>query len=258
MIYGYCRISTPKQSIERQIRNIKARYPAANIIQETYSGRKVYGRKELNKLLKAVKKGDTIVFDSVSRMSRNATEGFALYKDLYEKGINLVFLKEAHINTETYKNAIDNKTITTNISTDDEATDRLISGIFDSINTYILQLAEKQILLAFEQSEKEVTDLRQRTKEGLETAKLQGKRVGLPKGSTINIKKKEPIKKLIQKYSKDFLGTNKDKEVIAIINSTSYTDKNGDTRTYHISNNTFYKYKKEILSDLEDEQMKGE
>ena len=95
MIYGYCRISTPKQSIERQIRNIKARYPAANIIQETYSGRKVYGRKELNKLLKAVKKGDTIVFDSVSRMSRNAEEGFTTYKQLFDKGVNLIFLKES-------------------------------------------------------------------------------------------------------------------------------------------------------------------
>ena len=28
-IYGYCRISTAKQSIDRQIRNIKAEYPTA-------------------------------------------------------------------------------------------------------------------------------------------------------------------------------------------------------------------------------------
>lgn len=34
MTYGYCRISTPKQSIERQIRNIAAAYPHAVIVQE--------------------------------------------------------------------------------------------------------------------------------------------------------------------------------------------------------------------------------
>jgi len=35
-IYGYCRISTAKQSIDRQIRNIKAEYPTAHIVQEAY------------------------------------------------------------------------------------------------------------------------------------------------------------------------------------------------------------------------------
>ena len=68
-IYGYCRISTPKQSIERQIRNILSAYPEAIIYQEVYTGKKLYERKEFEKLLSRVKKGDTIVFDSVSRMS---------------------------------------------------------------------------------------------------------------------------------------------------------------------------------------------
>ena len=71
-VYGYCRISRRSQSIDRQIRNIKAAYPEAIILQEAYTGTKVEGRKEFEKLLKAVKPGDHIVFDSVSRMSRNA------------------------------------------------------------------------------------------------------------------------------------------------------------------------------------------
>lgn len=74
MIYGYTRISTKSQSIDRQIRNIKTLYPNAVIIEEGYTGTKIYGRKEFNKLLKKVKTGDKIVFDSVSRMSRNAEE----------------------------------------------------------------------------------------------------------------------------------------------------------------------------------------
>jgi len=36
-IYGYCRISTHKQNIERQIRNILKEFPSAIIIQETFS-----------------------------------------------------------------------------------------------------------------------------------------------------------------------------------------------------------------------------
>ena len=99
-IYGYCRISTAKQSIDRQIRNIKAEYPTAHIVQEAYTGTSIF-RPEWLKLYRVLKAGDTVVFDSVSRMSRNAEEGFALYDDLYHKGIRLVFLKEHHIDTET-------------------------------------------------------------------------------------------------------------------------------------------------------------
>ena len=60
-------------------------------------------RPEWLKLYRILRAGDMVVFDSVSRMSRNAEEGFALYEDLYHKGIRLVFLKEHHIDTETYK-----------------------------------------------------------------------------------------------------------------------------------------------------------
>ena len=37
-VYGYCRISTPQQNIERQVRNIAAAYPAAHIVREVYTG----------------------------------------------------------------------------------------------------------------------------------------------------------------------------------------------------------------------------
>ena len=82
MIYGYARISTPQQSIQRQIRNILEQYPDARIFEEVFTGTKFQGRKELDKLLKLVKADDTIVFDSVSRMSRSADEGAALYEEL--------------------------------------------------------------------------------------------------------------------------------------------------------------------------------
>ena len=47
MLYGVARISTGKQSIERQVRNITKIYPNAKIIKETFTGTKLEGRKEI-------------------------------------------------------------------------------------------------------------------------------------------------------------------------------------------------------------------
>lgn len=53
-------------------------------MEEIFTGTKI-NRVEWNKLYNTVKKGDTIVFDSVSRMSRNAEEGITTYLDLFAK-----------------------------------------------------------------------------------------------------------------------------------------------------------------------------
>ncbi len=103
MIYGYVRISTRKQSLERQIKNIITYNAEAKIISEVFTGTKVENRKEYQKLRKLLKKDDTLIFDSVSRMSRNAEEGIKEYIDLMSQGINLVFLKEPYINIELYR-----------------------------------------------------------------------------------------------------------------------------------------------------------
>lgn len=221
MIYGYCRISTNKQNIERQVRNIRREYPNAKIIKEIYTGTKT-DRIEFNKLLKVIKQGDTIVFDSVSRMSRNAEEGFNLYQELFNKGIELVFIKEQHINTETYKKALNNNL---------EFTGTNIDFILDGINKYLLALAKEQIKLAFEQSEKEVQDLHQRTKEGIQTARLNGKQIGQKAGIKLVTKKSIKAKEDIKKYSKDFNGSLADVDVMKLLG---------------ISRNSFYKYKKEL------------
>jgi DNA invertase Pin-like site-specific DNA recombinase len=221
-IYGYCRISTSKQSIERQGRNIIGEYPTAIIINEVFTGTKIEGRKEFTKLLNKVIKGDTIIFDSVSRMSRDAEEGFKLYEELFNKGIDLVFLKEQHINTSTYK-----KALTNNI----EMTGTAIDSILEGVNKYLLALAKEQIKIAFNQAEKEVKDLQQRTKEGIVTAKLNGKQIGQIEGTKLITKKSIKAKEEIIKYSKDFNGTLKDTECMKLIG---------------LARNSYYKYKKEI------------
>lgn len=225
-IYGYCRISTKEQSIDRQERNIKKVYPNAIIFKEAYSGRKI-DRPVFTKLIKMIKKGDIIIFDEVSRMSRDAEEGFKLYEELYNKGINLVFLKEPHINTETYKKALLNNINLTGTNVD---------YILEGINKYLMSLAKEQIKIAFEQAQREVDYLRQRTKEGLETARLNGKQIGGIKGKKLTTKKSIQAKQEIVKYSKDFKGNLKDIEVIKLIG---------------ISRNSYYKYKKEIFENVE-------
>ena len=231
-VYGYCRISTRKQSIERQIRNIKEKYPEAFIIEEAYTGTKTEGRDKWKRLVQKIKPEDTIVFDSVSRMSRNAEEGFKLYEELFHRRVNLIFLKEPHINTSTYQEAIDNK-LKISIDTGDAATDELMDSIIHALNKYILSLAKSQIKLAFEQAEKEVKDLQQRTKEGIETARLAGKQIGQKKGNTFKTKKSIRSKEEIKKYSRDFNGSLNDIEVMKLIG---------------ISRNSYYKYKKDLIS----------
>ncbi|MBR0233312.1 MAG: recombinase family protein, partial [Synergistaceae bacterium] len=145
-VYGYCRISTPKQNIERQVRNILSFFPQAIIVREIFSGTKYQGRRELEKILAKINSGDTIVFDSVSRMSRNAVEGFKLYEELYDKGIELVFLKERHIDTRTYRQELEKQINLSTISSD-EITNDFIKGMIEVLNNYMKSLAKKQIEL---------------------------------------------------------------------------------------------------------------
>jgi len=225
MIYGLARISTSKQNIERQVRNMTAAYSDIIIFKEIFTGTKFQGRKELDKLLKIVKEGDTIVFDSVSRMSRNAEEGYALYEELFNRKINLVFLKEPHINTETYKKATENQI---------SMTGQNVDIILEAVNRYLLLLLREQIQIAFNQSEKEVADLRQRTKEGILTARINGKQIGLQRGTKLITKKSVRAKELIKKYNKTFGGSNTNEETWRLIG---------------ISKATFYKYKNELLAE---------
>lgn len=233
MIYGYCRISTKKQSIDRQIRNIKREFPTAIILTEAFTGTKL-DRPEWNKLNRKLKYGDTIVFDEVSRMSRNAKEGFALYQRLFNIGINLVFLKEPHMNTDSYKEAMQG-IFSTEIQSGDEATDDLVNSIMAAVNKFMMNKVEKDIYKAFEQAQKEVDYLHQRTKEGIETARLNGKQIGLEKGTKLTTKKSLVAKEVIKKHNKDFGGSL----------------SNEDTwKLAGISKMTFYKYKNELLADL--------
>jgi len=199
MIYGYCRTSRKQQNIERQIRNIKKAYPDAVIVTEKGVTGTTMKRPEWSKLYHTLEEGDTVVFDDVSRLARNCETGLTLYKELCNRGVGIVFLKQPQINSDVFLRSVD--------------------------------IMEYQVKLAFEQAEKEVTDLHQRTKEGIETARLNGKQIGRKEGSKIETKKAKEAKQTIKDYSKDFGGYLKDTEVMKMLN---------------VSRNSYYKYKAEL------------
>jgi DNA invertase Pin-like site-specific DNA recombinase len=107
--------------------------------------------------------------------------------------------------------------------------------ILEGINKYLLALAKEQIIIAFNQAEKEVADLHQRTKEGIETARLNGKQIGLTAGTKLTTKKSVASKEVILKHSKDFNGTLDDSEVMKLTG---------------LARNTYYKYKREIKAEM--------
>ena len=156
-----------------------------------------------------------------------------MYQKLYNQGVSLVFLKEPHINTSTYQQAMENQ-LSVNVKTGDQASEELLSGIFGALNRYMLNLAKRQIQLAFEQAEKEVEDLHQRTREGIETARLNGKQIGQKQGAKLTTKKSVEAKKLIRKHNKTFGGSLTNEETWKLIG---------------ISKMTFYKYLKEMKEE---------
>lgn len=238
-IIGIARISRKTQNIERQIRNIQKIYPNARIIKIICSGAKVIGYREFEKVINEAKQAQSckkykLIFDSASRMSRNSDDGCVLYEDLFKHNVSIEFLKEPHINTEVFKKALDNQ-IKLQVTTGNEATDKLINTVIQALNEYTIALAKEQIKKVFDQAQKELEDIHQRTSEGLETARLEGKQIGIKKGTKLITKKEKQAKEVILKHSKSFNGTLNDKECAKLAG---------------VSRNSYYKYKSELKEKI--------
>lgn len=250
--FFYARVSTKQQKLERQEENFRRAYPDIQLIKDgkkknlyadKYTGT-TNNREEWQKLRRRARKGDTIVFDSVSRMSRNAKEGVETYMNLFDKGVNLVFLKESTINTDVYRAELEKSLDMAKIANREDNTEgkdyinTFIDKLVEALVDLFRNLATAQIEKAFEQAEKEVLDLRQRTSEGMQRAIAKGHIPGQKKG---NGAKKATMKfadnkVLIIKLSTDFEGNMRDKEVMEQL---------------RLSRNTYYKYKRIIKEELD-------
>ena len=206
MVVGYARVSTPKQSLRRQIENLKAAYPNIIVVSEVFTG-STDNRPKWKKLMRQCRAGNIskLVFDEVSRFSRNAQEAIVEYKELYSLGIELEFLKEPHINSKIYRDASERKIEITTDSMDSE-TAQLINTVIGGLNDYLLSVAEKQIFLAFDHAQKERELLSKRTSEGLKQAKLMGSKVGRQPGQKLVTKKQKRAKRIIRNHYELFGG----------------------------------------------------
>lgn len=264
LVYGYARVSTTHQDFLRQIENIKSAYPQALIVADKYTGTKI-DRPNFTKLVNKLQAGDTVVFDAVDRMSRDAEEGFRVYRELYEKGVALVFLKDPLINTEVYKSVMQ----IPNTGNKD-----LDETLLKGLNEYLFRLADSQIRIAFNTAQYEADMKRGNVKEGIRERKERNEelkrkypdtymqhpeytQIGQPKGAKLTTKKSITVKEVIRKYNKDFGGTLNDIETMiqagllpADYDKQTMTDKNtGETRRKTIKDynrSTYYKYKREL------------
>lgn len=225
MIYGYCRVSTQHQSLERQRTKILRAYPEAKLFEDKWTGREMR-RPNWDKLRKQLRKGDTVVFDSVSRMSRSADEGVKEYEELFASEINLVFIEQPSINTETYRAALKQSIPMTGTKVD---------PILKGVNDFLINLAREQVRAAFDEAEHEVIERRRMTKEGIAERKRNDLPVGRASGTTYETKKSKTMKEKIRKMAKAFDGNMTDSEII---------------ETLKLARNTYYKYKREIADEL--------
>jgi len=232
-IYAYCRVSTQRQDLQRQIDNITKLYPSAVIYSDKFTGATT-DRPNWNKLHKILTAGDTVVFDSVSRMSRNAAEGAQLYQELYCKGVNLIFINEPHCSTDTYKQSA--------AQSIPETGNEIADIYIQATNQVIMILAKRQIEIAFEQAEKERKDICKRVKEGMQAKKNKAAaegitiQYGLDKGAKLTTKKSISAKEIIKQHNKDFGGSLNDHDTATLAG---------------VSRNTYYKYKAQLRAELE-------
>ena len=147
-IIGYARVSTKDQNLNLQIDALE-KYGVDRIYSEKLSGTK-FDRPELIEMLKYVREGDTVVVWKLDRIGRSMKDLINIVSEFQNRGINFVSLKE-------------------NIDTSN-ATGKLIFNIFASLAEF-----ERDIIS-------------ERTRAGLESAKMRGRLGGRPKKEYENVK----------------------------------------------------------------------
>ncbi|MBI0576762.1 recombinase family protein [Neobacillus cucumis] len=104
MIYGYARVSTNKQELAIQIKALKDA-GATKVFKEKISGAKT-DRKELSKLLKEIKAGDTLVVTKADRIARSLSQLESFVLDLTKRGIAVHILNMGLFTAESMDNPI--------------------------------------------------------------------------------------------------------------------------------------------------------
>jgi DNA invertase Pin-like site-specific DNA recombinase len=89
---AYVRVSSADQNVDRQLVELE-KCGISKWFTEKVSG-KDRNRAELKRMLDYVRDGDTVYIESISRLARNTLDFLTIVKELGEKGIEIVSLKE--------------------------------------------------------------------------------------------------------------------------------------------------------------------
>lgn len=90
--YGYARVSTEQQNLDRQIDALTG-YGVDRLYNEKMTGTRK-DRPELRKMLESLTEGDTVVVESLSRLGRSTRDLLELTELFEKKGVHLISLKE--------------------------------------------------------------------------------------------------------------------------------------------------------------------
>jgi len=91
MKFGYARVSTPQQHLDRQITSLTAA-ACDEIVTEKRSAADIERRPALKKLLKQLRKGDVLVVAEWDRATRSFRDGIALMELVLDTGATLKVL----------------------------------------------------------------------------------------------------------------------------------------------------------------------
>lgn len=148
-VYGYARVSTQQQELNRQI-DLLENENCNEILTEKITGTKA-SRPELERLKDKLRQGDTVIIESFSRLGRSTKDLIDLVNYFEENNIKLISLKE-NFDTTTPQG-------------------RLMMTVFQAFSQF-----ERDLIV-------------ERTKEGLKSARARGKKGGRPRVSQSAIKK---------------------------------------------------------------------
>ena len=87
--YGYIRVSTKKQNLERQI-EILSKYKIDRIFQDKYSGKDISKLPALNDMIDIVKPNDTVIIVNINRIGRDVLGVLTILKRFEDKKVKLI------------------------------------------------------------------------------------------------------------------------------------------------------------------------
>lgn len=151
MVYGYARVSTKEQNLDRQLEEFK-NYNIDRIYCEKKSGKNFEDRDEYQKLLKKLKKDDLLIIMSIDRLGRNYEEILNQWRIIVEdKKCDIQVLEFPMLNTRNGVGGLEGK---------------FLSNIVLQILSYV--------------AEKERQKIKERQAQGIRIAKEKGVNFGRP------------------------------------------------------------------------------